>query len=158
MSSGPTPPRTVRVVSVGRPRGPQHGEDQRRDRLRTRTAALTLVALAALLVSGCVVFVDRGPRVTLVNDLDRRVQISRVKDGVESSMGNNEGGDILEPGQERGFAFAPRSDSVVGKSCEAAGFVARSDSGEILATITPPICLDDRILLSQWVRADPSSP
>ncbi len=116
---------------------------------------LAFLALIGIAASACVWSVDRGPRVTIVNDLDQPVTISRIRDGVEESMARNEGGDALAPGEERGFSIRATPNSTNSKLCDSVEFIARASDGQIVARLQPPVCMGDRRLLSGLDAASP---
>jgi hypothetical protein len=132
--------------------------DGKRSRSLVAVGALILFAAISVLTSDWKWANDRGPRVTIVNDLSQRVTISQFRDGAERSMARNEGGDRLDPGEERGFSIAAGPDPSRAKLCDSVEFVAKSDAGEVVARVGPPLCMDDRVLLSGRDASPQTSP
>jgi len=80
------------------------------------------------------------------NDGPETVTISYLKDGIEVRLVDQPQGDILAPGERKFFNL----DSFAEPGCSPGQFVARTNTGEVVAKTTQPLCWGARTAISEW--------
>lgn len=101
-----------------------------------------LMVVLSVLVSGCFPILEAARGVDISNGTSTAVDVFYPEGGQSSGH--------LEPQQSKIFRF-DLEPGIPGRDCTSSDIVAKAPDGAVFARIPPPVCVDRRISLADWL-------